>query len=70
MDFISDPNEAIAVRCFSMNVLADLAEQYPDIKNEAAIVIKTSMKDTKGGLKVRAREVLKQLGRIGEVSDE
>jgi hypothetical protein len=61
MDYMADPNETVAVRCFSMTILSRLTEQYPDLKSELSAVIKTRMKDVSGGLKVRAREVLKQL---------
>jgi hypothetical protein len=62
--YLSDPNEAIAVRVFSMSVLANLAKQYPDIKNELEAVIKSQFKESSGGLKVRARNVLKELAEI------
>lgn len=61
MNYLSDPNETVAVRCFSMTVLYNFVKIYPEIGNELEAVIKTMMKDTKGGLKVRARDILKQL---------
>jgi hypothetical protein len=64
MEYLADPNETVAVRCFSMTVLAKLVKQYPEIKNELEAVIKLRLKDVKGGLKVRARDVLKGLGEI------
>jgi hypothetical protein len=47
-----------------MSVLANLAKQYPDIKNELEAVIKSQFKESSGGLKVRARNVLKELAEI------
>src|SRR5215211_7731820 len=32
--FLSDPKETIAVRCFSMTVLANMTKDYPEIKDE------------------------------------
>jgi hypothetical protein len=63
-EYLSDPNEAIAVRCFSMTVLLNLAKKYPDIKRETEDTIKLAAKNAKGGLKVRARDTLKELGKI------
>lgn len=61
MDYLADPNETVAVRVFSMTVLTNMTKQYPEIKTELSAVIQTRLKDVKGGLKVRARDVLKQL---------
>ena len=63
-NYLSDPNETVAVRCFSMTVLTNFTKQYPEIKNELEAVIKTVLKDVKGGLKVRARDALKELNKI------
>ena len=61
MDYLADPNETIAVRCFSMTVLANLAKLYPDIKHEVEEVINVSMKNSTPGLKARAKKVMKSL---------
>lgn len=64
MDYLADPNETVAVRCFSMTVLANMTKLYPEIEFELGAVLKTRLKDASGGLKVRAREVLKELERV------
>jgi hypothetical protein len=61
IQYLSDPNETVAVRCFSMTVLARLAEQYPEIKNEVELAIHGAMKTPTAGMRVRAKRVLKQL---------
>jgi len=65
-NYLSDPNETVAVRCFSMTVLVNFIKQYPEIKNELEAVLKTRFKDVKGGLKVRARDVLKELENVSK----
>lgn len=62
--YLSDPGETVAVRCFSMTVLLNMAKQYPEIKYELEAVIKSHLKDATGGLKVRARNILKDLKKI------
>jgi len=61
MEYLADPKETVAVRCFSMTVLANMSKQYPEIKNELTAVLKSRFKDMSGGLKVRARDTLKML---------
>ncbi len=61
LKYIADPNETVAVRCFAMTVAANLAGQYPELKREVSETIKSSMKSTTPGLKVRSRDVLKKL---------
>jgi hypothetical protein len=59
--YLSDPNETVAVRCFSMTVLVNLAEIYPEMKNETAEIIRFAVKNTTAGLNARARNELKKL---------
>ncbi|MBE2216693.1 MAG: hypothetical protein IAE90_00725 [Ignavibacteria bacterium] len=64
LKYIADPNETVAVRCFAMTVAAKLAWQYPELKREVADTIKTAMKTTTPGLKVRSRDVLKKMDEL------
>jgi hypothetical protein len=58
--FLADPKEAVAVRCFSMGVLANLAAQYPDIKQELKAIIEDQLQhETTAGFRSRAKKVLK-----------
>lgn len=63
-EYLSDPNETIAVRCFSMSVLGKLSKEYPEIKNEAELVIQGALKNSTAGLRARAKKVLKELGKF------
>jgi hypothetical protein len=60
--FLEDPKETVAVRVFSMTVLANLAQQYPEIKNEIILLIEDQMRE--GALpafKSRGKKTLKLL---------
>ncbi len=62
-DLLADVNEAIAVRAFSMTVLANLAVQYPEIKPELKAIIEDSLElGASAGFTSRAKKVLKALG--------
>jgi len=56
------PKEPIAVRVFSMTVLANIAKQEPDLKKELRIVIEDQLPYASAGFLSRARKVLKELG--------
>ena len=58
---LMDPQEPIAVRVFSMSVLANIAMHEPDLKKELIIVIEDQLPYGSAGFLSRARKVLKQL---------
>jgi hypothetical protein len=56
--FLSDPKETIAVRCFSMTVLANMAKSYPEIKDELKTLIENVFQHkTSAGLRARAKNL-------------
>ncbi len=58
-DLLADPKETVAVRCFSMTVLGNLAQHYPEIKPELRIIIEDQLEQQPtAGFKARARKVL------------
>lgn len=58
-DLLTDVKETIAVRAFSMTVLARLATCYPDIKPELRTLIEDGLEqDPSPGFKSRAQKVL------------
>jgi hypothetical protein len=59
--FLADMKETIAVRVFSMTVLANLAREAPAISNEIKILIEDQLPYATAGFRSRARKVLKQL---------
>lgn len=61
--FLSDPKETIAVRCFSMTVLANLAMDYPEIKGELKNSIEQVLQQkASAGLRARARKIVSTIG--------
>ena len=64
ISYLLDPNETVAVKVFSMTVLAHLAVQYPDVSNELKYIIKSQLQNSSAGFKARAKKVLKQLEKI------
>jgi hypothetical protein len=62
--YLESPKEALAVRIFSMSVLANLAKYYPEIKPELKLIIEDQLPQQSAGFKSRAKHVLKQLGKL------
>lgn len=62
--YVTDPKETVAVRCFSMTVLANLTKKYPEIKHEVEEVIAVCMKNSTAGLRARVRMIQKELDKI------
>ncbi len=61
---LEDPQETVAVRAASMSVLAKLAEVYPEIGNEIALLIEAQQPEgMTPGFASRARKTLQALGR-------
>jgi hypothetical protein len=57
---LADPKETVAVHCFSMTVLANLAEKYPGIKQELSSIIEEQLQhQPTPGFRARARKLLK-----------
>ncbi|MCC6865790.1 MAG: hypothetical protein IT280_06475 [Ignavibacteria bacterium] len=61
INYITNPNETIAVRCFAMKVASNIADKFPELKNELAETINFSLKTATAGIKARAKKVLKKL---------
>ncbi|HEY0272356.1 MAG TPA: hypothetical protein VGC22_04175 [Chitinophaga sp.] len=60
--FLANPQETVAVRAFSMTVLANLARDYPEIKGEIVLLIEDALQqEPTPGIISRAKKVLKML---------
>src|SRR5690606_26473068 len=58
-DWLADPSETVALRCFSMSVLAKLAHIYPEIAPELRLIIEDELsREPTAGFRARARMVL------------
>jgi hypothetical protein len=60
-EMLASHKEPIAVKVFSMTVLANLAQEEPDLKNEIRILVEREMINASAGLRSRGAKVLKQL---------
>jgi hypothetical protein len=59
LGFVADPKETVAVRCFSMTILAELAEIYPEIRQELETIIRDQLEQgATPGFRSLARKVL------------
>jgi hypothetical protein len=56
--FISDPEEAIAVKAFSLHILEKLSDKYPDILAEIRTVIESRWAFESPAFRSRARKIL------------
>ena len=59
--YFNDKNQPVAIRCFSMTVLANLCKTYPELKNELKISIEDNMPYGTAGFLSRARRTLKEI---------
>ena len=59
--FLSNPKEPVAVRVFSMSVLANITRKQPALRNELRINIEDQLPYATAGFMSRARAVLKEL---------
>lgn len=58
--FIASPDEAVAVKAFSLTVLDRLSHLYPEIKNELKIIIEERWDYETAAFHSRARKILKK----------
>lgn len=60
--FLEDPLETVAVKSFSMTLLANLAKDYPEIKNEIRLLVEDQLENNPTpGIRSKARKVLKEI---------
>jgi len=59
--YLESPAETLAVKVFSMSVLANLAKTYPEIKAELVLLIEDQFPHQTAGFKSRAKKIIKQL---------
>lgn len=58
---LTKPKEPVANKAFSLTVLANLSEHYPDIRQEILLCIADQMPRASPGFKARAKKVMKLL---------
>jgi len=60
-DFISDPQEKVAIKAFSLSILQNLCRQYPEILQELKTIIEDRWDYESAAFRSRAKKILKQL---------
>jgi len=58
--FIMDPQEAVAVKAFSLTILEKLAKDYPEIMNELKVVVEERWDYETAAFHSRAKKILKK----------
>ena len=61
---LSSKTEPLAVKCYSISVLAKICKQEPDLKNELKLLIEEQLPYSTAGFKARARKVFKELEKL------
>ncbi len=62
--YLDDPNEAIAVRAFSMPICYNICVKEPELANELKIVLETHIPYGSSGFKNRGKKYLKLLNKM------
>jgi hypothetical protein len=57
-DYLENPAEAVAVKCFSLTVLEKLSKKYPEILPELKLIITEQLENAAAGFKSRAFKIL------------
>ncbi len=60
-EYISSPDEAVAVKAFALTVLDNLSKQYPEIKSELKTTIEDRWDYESAAFKSRAKKILNRL---------
>ncbi|MBS1735978.1 MAG: hypothetical protein JSS98_05150 [Bacteroidetes bacterium] len=59
--FLKSPYEAVAIKAFSMSVIFNLAQKYPELKRELKIAIEDQISHQSAAFKSRGNKILKCL---------
>lgn len=59
--FLQDAREPVAIRAFSMSVLAGICKHNPDLKRELKIILEDQLPYAKPAFVSRAKKVLKEI---------
>ena len=58
--YISDPQEKVAVKAFSLSILQNLCRQYPEIRQELKTIIEDRWQYETAAFRSRAKKILKE----------
>jgi hypothetical protein len=59
--FIESPDEAVAIKAYSLTILENLIPLYPDIRNELKLIIEERWNLETAAFRSRARKILKKI---------
>ena len=60
-DLLNDRGQPIAVQVFSMQVISNLTERYPELKNELKVSIESQWDTQSAGFRSRGKRILKKI---------
>lgn len=60
-NYISSPDEAVAIKAFSLTVLQNLSKIYPEIKNEIKLVIEERWDYETAAFRSKGKNILKEI---------
>jgi hypothetical protein len=60
-EFLQSPETPIAIKAFSLTILANLARDYPDIRGELRLVIEEQWEHATPAVRSRAKKILKAI---------
>ena len=63
-DFLTDSNQPIAIKAFSMTVAHNLSKEYPDIVPELKASIENLLPNGSAGIKSRGNKILKEINKL------
>ena len=61
---LNNPNEAVAIRVFSMQVLYNICLKEPDLANELMLIIEEYLPYSTAGFKSRGKKILQKLDKL------
>ena len=59
-NYVASPEEPAAVKAFSLTILQNLSDQYPEIRNELKLIIDERWNYETAAFRSRARKILKE----------
>lgn len=65
IELLSNPKESVAVRCWSMEIIAQLTKTYPELKSELKNIIEDALEhqEITAGFKSKAKRILLSLNK-------
>ncbi len=62
-EWMNNPKEAISVRYYCIDLITQLQDQYPEIREELISILESIMEDESGGLRTKCAKTIQKLNR-------